>query len=165
MPEKIDFAKIKFLIIDDNKVASQVVYDILVYLGSRHVERTSNPEDAFDIIRKEAIDVVVTEWNLKGISGLEFLETLRHSATSPNRMIPVIMLTANSEQEHVLRARDGGITEFLAKPFTAKSLFDRLATVIAKPRDFIKTDTYFGPDRRRRQMPYKGPDRRYETPS
>ena len=157
---KIDFSKINFLIVDDSNLASKLVFDILSFLGAQHVERTNNPEYALEIIRKNNIDVVITEWELKGMSGLEFLDILRNSSMSPNRLIPVVMLTANSEQEHVLRARDHGITEFLAKPFTGKSLFDRLIAVIAKPRDFIATNEYFGPDRRRRQTDFNGPNRR-----
>ena len=157
---KIDFSKINFLIVDDSKLAAKLVFDILSFLGARHVERTNNPEAALTLVRDKDIDVVITEWQLKGMSGLDFLDLLRNSPLSPNRTLPVVMLTANSEQEHVLRARDHGITEFLAKPFTGKGLFNRLVSVIAKPRDFISTDEYFGPDRRRQQVDYNGPNRR-----
>jgi DNA-binding response OmpR family regulator len=75
-------------------------------------------------------------------------------------MTPIIMLTANSEVDYVVRARDMGVTEFLAKPFNVEGLYRRLVAVIARPRAFVNADGYFGPDRRRRQVPYTGPDRR-----
>ncbi|MCC9622523.1 response regulator [Thalassospira sp. MA62] len=160
MNEKIDFSKINFLIIDGDKISAQVVYDTLAYLGATHIQRIKSPNKAFDILRSEQIDIVICEWRLHGMDGLEFLDVMRNSANSPNRFIPVIMLTAHSEMRYVTTARDLGITEFLAKPFNAKALYSRLVSVIARPRSFINTGSYFGPDRRRRQVQFDGPDRR-----
>jgi hypothetical protein len=61
----------------------------------------------------------------------------------------------------VVSARDAGVTEFLAKPISAKALYQRILNVVANPRPFIRTKTYFGPDRRRNVNPnYVGPERR-----
>jgi len=59
-----------------------------------------------------------------------------------------------------MAARDHGVTEFLAKPFTVQAFFDRLVSVIIRPRAFVDAESYFGPDRRRRQTTISGPDRR-----
>jgi hypothetical protein len=61
----------------------------------------------------------------------------------------------------VIKARDAGVTEFLAKPISAKALYNRILHIILNPRPFIKTETYFGPDRRRNvNAKYSGPERR-----
>lgn len=164
MGEKIDFSHVSFLIVDGDRVSSQIVYDTVAYLGATMIQRTRDPHEALQILRQAPVDVIVTEWKLKGMDGLKFLDILRNSAKSPNRFVPVIMLTAHSEQKYVTAARDLGITEFLAKPFNARSLYMRLASVIARPRNFINSDTYFGPDRRRSQQPYDGRDRRKRLP-
>ena len=71
------------------------------------------------------------------------------------------MLTGHSEKRRVTVARDAGVTEFLAKPISAKGLYQRILNVVANPRPFIKTKTYFGPDRRRNTSnAYIGPERR-----
>jgi DNA-binding response OmpR family regulator len=71
------------------------------------------------------------------------------------------MLTGHSEKRRVTAARDAGVTEFLAKPISAKGLYERIVNVVASPRPFIKTATYFGPDRRRNvSTSYVGPERR-----
>jgi two-component system, chemotaxis family, chemotaxis protein CheY len=71
------------------------------------------------------------------------------------------MLTGHSEKKRVIAARDAGVTEFLAKPLSAKALYQRILNVVANPRPFIKTKTYFGPDRRRNTSgTYNGPERR-----
>ena len=76
-------------------------------------------------------------------------------------MVPVVLVTGYSALQRVAEARDAGVTEFLVKPFSANDLAKRIAYVINKPRDYIDSDDYFGPDRRRRMAPdFKGPFRR-----
>jgi DNA-binding response OmpR family regulator len=71
------------------------------------------------------------------------------------------MLTGHSDKRRVMMARDAGVTEFLAKPISAKALYQRIINVVVSPRPFIKTKNYFGPDRRRNTTnTYIGPERR-----
>lgn len=164
MSEKIDFSHVRFLIVDSNKLMCQLIKDIVMMLGVTQVTTARDSEKAIASLRAGGIDVVVTEWNLKPRSGLELLDWLRTDGTSPDRMMPVIMLTANSEVDYVMESRDKGVTEFLAKPFTADGMYRRLVSVIARPRDFVSVKGYFGPDRRRQQLPFEGVDRRQQKP-
>jgi DNA-binding response OmpR family regulator len=70
------------------------------------------------------------------------------------------MLTAFTDIDRVLRSRDAGITEFLAKPFTPATLYSRIVSVIEDQRPFVRCDGFFGPDRRRSDRPFPGLDRR-----
>ncbi|MCR9256928.1 MAG: response regulator [Alphaproteobacteria bacterium] len=160
--QRIDFAKISFLIVDTNPLAIDMMNDILRMLGAMRIFRATHVDRAIDLLGNEEIDIVITERELGDQSGLELLDLVRNSSVSPNRMLPVIMLTANSEPEHVIEARDSGVTEFVAKPFTVESLYRRLVSVIARPRSFVNAESYFGPDRRRKQIAFSGPDRRAE---
>jgi two-component system, chemotaxis family, chemotaxis protein CheY len=93
--------------------------------------------------------------------GLELVRMIRQPGANANPYVPIIMLTGHSEKNRVLRARDAGITEFLAKPISATALYERILTLVANPRPFIRTKTYFGPDRRRTAgVNYLGPERR-----
>lgn len=88
---------------------------------------------------------------------------MRTADDSPNPLVPIIMLSAYSERSRVTAARDAGVTEFCCKPITAKEMFSKIVAVINEPRPFIRTRTYFGPDRRRNDPDkaiYKGPERR-----
>jgi DNA-binding response OmpR family regulator len=160
MPEKIDFTTIRFLVVDGNRLFLDMVKDVLAMLGAPNVLRAPDVEKAKRLLREENIDIVITEWNLEGETGVDLLHYIRNSPDSPNRLMPIVMLTANSEENYVLAARDRGVTEFLAKPFTAQTFYDRLVSVIARPRSFVDAETYFGPDRRRHQAEFRGPDRR-----
>ena len=86
---------------------------------------------------------------------------IRQPGANANPYVPIILLTGHSEKQRVLSARDAGITEFRAKPISAKSLYERILNVVANPRPYIKTKTNFGPDRRRNvNVTYVGPERR-----
>lgn len=160
MAEKIDFSLVRFLVVDSNRLFLDMIKDVLSMMGATTVMRALDVEKAKRYLREESIDIVVTEWNLEGQTGVDLLDYIRNSPDSPNRVLPIIMLTASSEQDFVLAARDRGVTEFLAKPFTVQKFYDRLVAVIARPRSFVDAESYFGPDRRRRQVDYNGPDRR-----
>ena len=96
-----------------------------------------------------------------GFDGLELAQMIRQPESKGNPYAPIIMLTGHSEKRRVTVARDAGVTEFLAKPISAKGLYQRILNVVANPRPFIKTKTYFGPDRRRNTSnAYIGPERR-----
>ena len=84
----------------------------------------------------------------------------RTGGDSPNPFVPIVMLTGHTELVKVIEARDSGVHEFLAKPISARSLYARIRIIIEKPREFIKTKSYFGPDRRRNDAEYKGSVRR-----
>lgn len=164
MPAKIDLSKVRFLVIDPNPLSAELTTEILAGMGARGVRKCHNTDKAIQTLRTVPIDIVITEWNTSPMTGLEFIEHVRSSPRSPNRLLPILLMTARSEAEYVVQARDLGITEFLAKPFTIEALHKRLVSIIAYPRAFIDAETYFGPDRRRRKDDaYAGPERRTET--
>lgn len=74
---------------------------------------------------------------------------------TPNRAAPIIFAASHTLVWHVTSARDAGITEYLAKPISARIIYSRLCSVIERPRTFIEADNFVGPDRRRQRDPYK----------
>ena len=150
MPEKIDFSKVSFLIVDENPLSAKLIQDILSMLGATAVRTATSVERARKLLRRDPMDVIITEYHLSPENGLALIDWVRNDPESSDRMIPIIMLTANSEEDYVIRARDMGVSEFLAKPFNVEGLYRRLVAVIARPRAFVNADGYFGPDRRRR---------------
>jgi DNA-binding response OmpR family regulator len=105
---------------------------------------------------------VITDWIMEPLDGIDFTQMVRSASDSPNPFVPIVMLTSNTSRDRVQEARDVGVTEFLAKPLTAKSLYNRLVMIIENPRQFIRTAIYFGPDRRRAVRKYQGVGRRHD---
>lgn len=149
------------LVVDDNHHMRHIVKEMLRSLGVKLIEEASNGAEAFEVLRGKLIDLAVVDVSMNVLDGIEFLQMLRKSSDSPNPYLPVIALTAHTERSKVIALRDAGVTEVMAKPISAKVFMDRLNATILRPRSFVRTATYFGPDRRRQNDPkFKGPWRR-----
>jgi len=155
---------LNFLVIDDNRHMLTLVRKILHALGSKKVTETEDAAEAFKIMKSITPDIIICDWNMTPLDGLEFTRMVRTGADSPNPYVPIIMLTGHSEVKMVMEARDAGVNEYLVKPISIKALYDRISTIISRPRPFIRTGSFFGPDRRRRDMAIKGNERRNEIP-
>ncbi len=122
---------------------------VLSALHAEQVREASDGEDALQIMRTFVPDIIILDWEMKPMDGLEFTRKVRLSKDSPNVFTPIIMVSGHSERGYIAAARDTGVNEFVVKPISAKSLFDRIQTVIERPRPFVRLKSYFGPDRRR----------------
>ncbi len=156
--------RLNFLIVDDNKHMRALVKSILHALGVKNIVEAQDGADAFKELRHFPADIIICDWNMSPLDGMDFVRLVRTGKDSPNPFVPIIMLTGHTEMNRVVEARDAGVHEFLAKPISAKSLYGRIRAIIERPRPFIRAGMYFGPDRRRRQSPnYKGPERRKQN--
>ena len=157
--------QVNFLILEDNVHMRTLIRSILNALGARSIREAGDVETAFQMLRTSPSDMVICDWEMEPVSGLDFVKQVRNDKNSPNPQIPIIMLTAHSEMTRVMEARDSGINEFVIKPISAKTLYARIRDIIKHPRNYVQTETYFGPDRRRRQAQISGPDRRKGAPT
>jgi len=153
---------IEFLVVDDNAGMRMVIKNVLHALQVKRIKEADNGETAFDIVRTTPPDIILSDWEMSPVDGLEFTRMIRNSEQSPNPFLPVIMVSGYAQRGRVLAARDAGVTEFVVKPISAKTLFSRVRAVIESPRPFVRTKTFFGPDRRRSKIDYDGPERRGE---
>ena len=155
---------INVLVLDDNRHMRSLVQSILHALGVKQIREASDAPEAFKELQHFHADVIIADWHMEPLDGLDFVRLVRTAKDSPNPYVPIIMLTGHTEYQRVCEARDAGVNEFLAKPISAKALYSRFASIIENPRPFIRTKTYFGPDRRRQNLgPPRGiPERRKE---
>lgn len=153
--------QLRVLIVDQNAHIRELLRTILQSVGAGAIDLSHDADAGFDAYCRREYDVVFTDSELQPISGLDFVDLIRTSPKSPNPYVPIIMLSGYSDEERIKAARDHGVTEFLAKPFTVDIVLKRLEAVIENPRSFVRTGSYFGPDRRRTSsLDYSGPDRR-----
>lgn len=160
------FKSVSILVVDDMRPMLSLVASLLKIFGFNSIYTADNPEDAFDQFCRYKPDLVLTDWQMQPYDGIELIRRIRRDPRSPNKFVPVIMMTGYSHRIRVEMARDVGVTEFLVKPFTAKDLFARIEQLIERPRKFVDTSQFFGPDRRRKRGDdYEGPKRREEEQS
>ena len=154
---------LKVLIVEDNQHMRALLRALLNSAGIRDILEANNGATALAVLREKKCDLVLSDLAMKPMDGLEFSRTVRTGGQSLNPFLPIIMITGHTEKHRVEAARDAGVTEFLVKPITAHSLFSRIAEIVERPRAFVRTESYFGPDRRRRALEnYAGPWRRQD---
>lgn len=159
-------AKVRFLVIDDNAYMVNIVETILRGFGAKFIFSAKDPGEAFHRLNNDAIDIVIADYMMPVLDGIDFVKLVRQSKDSGNPYIPIIMLTAYSEKSRVEAARDAGANEFCCKPITANELFRKIESIVDHPRDFVKTSTFWGPDRRRKtDKVYEGEERRKAQPN
>jgi len=157
------FETLKVLIVEDNAHMRILLRAILNSIAVKDIAEAGNGQSALVLLKERKPDLVLTDLAMKPMDGLEFTRCVRNDEHSPNPFVPIIMITGHTEKFRVEAARDAGITEFLAKPINAHSLFARIAEIVERPRAFVRSGCYFGPDRRRHQHEdYAGPWRRQD---
>jgi two-component system, chemotaxis family, chemotaxis protein CheY len=155
------FDRLKVLVVDDNPHMRKLVIAILQAFGVVQIFEAADGNKAWAVLREANPDVVILDWMLEGMTGIEVVQLVRTSAQTPNPFVPIIMLTGYTTLDYVRQARDAGVNEFLAKPVSVKAVMTRLVSVIEHPRPYVRTKGYFGPCRRRRSTTeYRGPERR-----
>lgn len=163
-----DLSSLSVLLVEDNKHMQVLLKEILRSLNLGHIETADDGADAIKLFNETQPDLIITDWNMSPVNGIELADMIRKDEDSVNPFVPIIMLTSNTEFQHVKTAINHGINEFLAKPISAASLYSRIVSVIENPRRFVRVDGFTGPDRRRRshaKSGYEGKLRREDDAS
>ncbi|MEM6384462.1 MAG: response regulator [Pseudomonadota bacterium] len=156
-----DLSNLSVLVVDDSLHMRRIVRLLLHGLGIRSIQEAEDGAVALDLFSQNTPDLILTDWVMPVFDGIELTRAVRDQKSSINPYTPIIMLTGFAERSRVIKARDAGINEFLVKPISARELYLRIENCVANPRAYIKTQTFFGPDRRRFVHPnYTGKARR-----
>jgi CheY-like chemotaxis protein len=145
---KISFERLSFTVVEDNVHMRRLIQTLLHSFGSRKIHEAEDGASGLKSVEHNSPDIVITDWKMPVFDGIEFVRMIRNPETCANAYIPIIMLTGQCENQRLIQARSAGVTEFLCKPFTAACLYDRICNIILNPRPFVRTGTYFGPQRR-----------------
>ncbi len=156
--QRYKLAKLQVLVADSDLRSAQLLKTILMSFGIRKIDLVFTAEEALSALRTRRIDVLIAEHVLEPASGLDLVKSIRASKNDKllHFDMPIIMLTAHSAADQVKAARDVGITEFVAKPFSARTISARLIEIIDNPRVFVEAPGYTGPSRRRQAKPPEG---------
>ncbi len=160
------FEQLKIVLVDDNPHMRRLVFAILHSVGVHDIFGAADAEHAWTLLTDIKPDIMILDWMLGGMSGLELTKKIRNDPASPDPLIPIVMLTGYTSKERVQEARDAGVSEILTKPVSAREILTRLVAVIERPRHFVRAGDFVGPDRRRRrEQEYEGPERRDGKPN
>jgi CheY-like chemotaxis protein len=156
-----DLAGLNVLLVDDDAHIIKIVRTLLLGFGVKEIDEACDAAEAFEKLKVTKFDVIIVDFLMKPLDGLDFIRLVRTAKDSANPSVPIIMLTAFADERRVKEARDAGVNAFLCKPVTASDLHQRLLGVVQRPKPFIRSETYVGPCRRwREEAAYTGPERR-----
>ena len=163
--QKLNWARLTVMIVDDDRFVRTLMESALRAFGIGEVVAESDGATAIKRLKLSKvdphkagiheIDLILSDYRMPSVDGNLFLHWIRTGDQVPDRFVPFIMISGAADREVVEEARDAGVTEFLAKPFSANSLAERFLQVVNKPRPFILARGFFGPDRRRTVHPFK----------
>ncbi|MCC6511913.1 MAG: response regulator [Pirellulaceae bacterium] len=117
----------KVLVADDSGVMRKIIIRSLQTVGITDVVEAADGAEGWEAMQAELIDLVLTDWNMPNVSGLEFLKKIRESGSE----VPVIMVTTEAEKAKVVEAIQAGVTDYLCKPFDSDELREKLDKYIA----------------------------------
>jgi two-component system chemotaxis response regulator CheY len=118
------------LVVDDYKSMVRIVRGLLTQLGFTNIDEAADGETAFDMIRSKSYGLVLSDWNMQPVTGLELLRRVRADETT--RQVPFVMVTAEAKVENVVAARQAGVNNYVIKPFTLAVLKQKLASVLGE---------------------------------
>ena len=155
-----DFGLLSCLVVEDSSYLRTLMSSSLRALGVGNVKTVDDGSQGIEFLQlvqsdpmkagMQNVDIVFSNWQMSPVDGMMLLRWVRRHKESPNRFIPFVMVTGYADRKKVREARSMGATEMLAEPFSMVNLGQRLLQLVNRPRKFVHTAKYFGPDRRRK---------------
>jgi len=158
MQHRIDGLSV--LVVDDHRFMQQVMRMMLNGLGVKNVTPAYTVDEGLEALARRKFDIVIADYLMGGQTGAEFTRFARSDHFTGDRFVPIIACTADTTPRTVRELRDAGADEILAKPVSPRAVWNKIVAVTNARRSFVVAPNFFGPDRRRRELPIDGNDRR-----
>ena len=168
--EPYDLSNFTILVVEDSTYMQSLISSMLKVFGVGDIMVAEGAKEAIDVLtvtqaRAKSkyitkVDLVLTDWLMNKGSGEDLVRWIRSHEKDEVRFLPIVVISGYATEYLTARARDSGANETLVKPVSAKGLASRICSVIDHPRPFVNAPGFFGPDRRRQQIKFSGPERR-----
>lgn len=146
----------KILLVDSDRYIANIIRSILETFEVNRVSMASSNKEGLNLLEKNNYNCIFIDNMMHDSHGLELIKQIRTSTMEHIRKTPVILCTAFTGLHTVLQARDAGVTEILAKPVSPKQIMQKLDNALFNEREFIISERFLGPDRRRRLREARG---------
>ena len=122
--------KLRILVVDDFATMRRIIRNLLQDLGFSNIAEADDGNTAWPMLQNGSYDLLITDWNMPGMPGLDLLKAVRADARLAK--LPVLMLTAEAKREQIIEAAQAGVNGYVIKPFTAGTLSDKLAKIFER---------------------------------
>ena len=122
----------KILVVDDFSTMRRIVRNLLVELGfsGQLIQEADDGENAMVMLKSQPFDMVVTDWNMPNMTGIDLLRAIRAEASLKG--MPVLMVTAENNRDQIIAAAQAGVNGYIVKPFTAATLQEKLTKIFER---------------------------------
>lgn len=120
----------RILVVDDSSTMRRIIINTLNKLGYKECHEASNGREGVERLATTQVDMVITDWNMPEMSGVDFVKAIR--AMPATASIPVLMVTTNAAKEDILYALEAGVNDYMVKPFTPDTLREKIQGVIGR---------------------------------
>lgn len=121
--------KLRILVVDDFATMRRIIRNLLQDLGFSNIAEADDGNTAWPMLQNGSYDLLITDWNMPGMPGIELLKAVRADARLAK--LPVLMLTAEAKREQIIEAAQAGVNGYVIKPFTAATLKEKLDKIFA----------------------------------
>lgn len=129
MEKSIDYG-MKVLVVDDFATMRKIVRNILKQIGFENISEAEDGTTALEFMKNEQVGLLVTDWNMPAMSGLDLLKHVRQNPKTSQ--LPVLMVTAEGLKDNVLEAVKAGVNNYVVKPFTAEVFQEKIEAIFKK---------------------------------
>ncbi|MFP5238771.1 MAG: chemotaxis response regulator CheY [Acidobacteriota bacterium] len=120
----------RVLVVDDFSTMRRIIKNILRQLGFTNIIEADDGTTAWEILNKDRIDFVISDWNMPKMPGIELLRKVR--ASEEFATMPFLMVTAEAQQENIIEAVQAKVSNYIVKPFTAETLGQKIEKIFDK---------------------------------
>ena len=119
---------INIIVVDDNKTMLRIFRSLLAQIGFSNIDEAEDGEIAFAKLKEKKYDLIISDWNMENMTGLELLKKVRE--TDAIKDLPFLMVTAESKVENVIAAKQAGVSNYIVKPFNVGTLRTKLTSIL-----------------------------------
>ena len=120
----------RFLIVDDSTTMRRIIINTLNKVGYKDCTEAANGREGMERLTAAGADVVITDWNMPEMSGIDFIRAIRANAAT--RELPVLMVTTNAAKDDIVEALRAGINSYVVKPFTPETIKEKIESMLAR---------------------------------
>lgn len=118
----------RFLVVDDSSTMRRIIINTLNKLGYSEFHEAGNGKEGMDRLATNPVDLIVTDWNMPEMSGVEFARAVR--ANDATKQIPILMVTTNAAEGDIVEALKAGVNNYVVKPFTPATIKEKIEAVL-----------------------------------
>lgn len=118
----------RFLVVDDSSTMRRIIINTLNKLGYTECREAGNGKEGLDALTANPVDIVITDWNMPEMSGVEFARAVRANDTTKG--VPILMVTTNAAEGDIVEALKAGVSNYVVKPFTPATIKEKIEAVL-----------------------------------